>query len=112
MVKFLWLKDKLAVLDKVKNLKGSGNFVSKDFPETVRQRRKELFPAMKAARERGDIAYLIYDKFIVCPITTKEGQNFELGSLVFTNMHLQFSNHLSIHLLYIILDIHYEFQLI
>lgn len=62
VVRFLWLKDKLLVLDKAKNLKGSGIFINKDFPEAVQQKRKELLPAMKAARERGDIAYLKYDK--------------------------------------------------
>lgn len=67
VVRFLRLKDKLAVLDKAKNLKGTGIFINEDFPETIRQRRRELLPAMKAARERSDIAYLRYDKLIVHP---------------------------------------------
>lgn len=49
VVRFLRLKDKLAVLDKAKNLKGSGIFINEDFPETVRQSKKDLLPAMKAA---------------------------------------------------------------
>lgn len=65
VVRFLRMKDKLLVLDKAKNLKGSGIFINKDFPEAVQQKRKELLPAMKAAQERGDIAYLKYDKLIV-----------------------------------------------
>ena len=74
VVRFLRLKDKLAVLDKAKNLKGSGIFINEDFPEAVRQRRKELLPAMKAAREKGDIAYLRYDKLIVHPPTMNHPQ--------------------------------------
>lgn len=60
VVKFLQLKDKLAVLDKTKHLKGYGRYINEDFPEAFQLKRKELFPAMKAARERGDIAYLRY----------------------------------------------------
>lgn len=67
VVKFLRLKDKLAVLDRAKNLKGTGIFINEDFPEAVRLRRKQLLPEMKAARQRGDIAYLRYDKLIVHP---------------------------------------------
>lgn len=70
LVRFLRLKDKLAVLDRAKKLKGTGIFINEDFPEAVRQKRKELLPAMKAARERGDIAYLKYDKLIVHPPRT------------------------------------------
>lgn len=67
VVRFLRMKDKLAVLNKSKNLKGSGIYINEDFPEAIRQKRKELLPAMKAARERGDIAYLRYDKLIIHP---------------------------------------------
>ena len=66
-MKFLRFKDKLAVLEKAKRLKGSFVFINEGFSDAVRQRRKELLPAMKAARERGDIAYLRYDKLIVHP---------------------------------------------
>lgn len=42
--RFLQLKNKLAVLDKAKNLKGSGIFINEDFPEAVRQKKeKNLF---------------------------------------------------------------------
>lgn len=67
MVSFLRLKDKLAVLDRARRLKGTGIFINEDFPESVRQKRRELLPALKAARERGDIANLKYDKLIVHP---------------------------------------------
>lgn len=65
MVKFLRYKDKMAVLGKTKDLKGTNIYVNEDYTEAVRQKRKELIPAMKAARERGDIAYIRHDKLIV-----------------------------------------------
>ena len=65
--KFLWYKDKLEVLSKAKALKGTNIFINKDFPEAVRQKRKELLPAMRTAWAEGKIAYLRYDKLIVHP---------------------------------------------
>ncbi len=65
IVKFLRYKDKLEVISKAKALKGMNIFINEDFPEAVQQKRKELLPAMWAARERGEIAYLRYDKLIV-----------------------------------------------
>lgn len=59
VVKFLRFKDKVAVLERAKNLRGIYLFLNKDYPEAVRQKRKELIPAMKAARSRGDIAYTL-----------------------------------------------------
>lgn len=64
MVKFLRFKGRLAVLEKVKFLSGTNIFVNEDYSESVRQKCKELIPAMKEARKRGEIAYLGYDKFI------------------------------------------------
>lgn len=72
MVRFL--KDKLAVLDEARNLKSSGIFINEDFPEAVQQKKKALLPAMKAARETGDIAYLSYNKLIVHPPTQNPSQ--------------------------------------
>lgn len=67
VAKFLRYKDKLMVQEKATKLKGTGIYINEDFTEAVRQRRKELLPAMKAARLRGDIAYLRYDKLVVHP---------------------------------------------
>lgn len=36
----------------------------------VRRKRRELMPELKAARERGDIAYLRNDKLIIHPRTS------------------------------------------
>lgn len=71
MVKCLRYKDKLEVISKAEALKGTDIFINEDFPEAVQQKRKELLPAMRAARERGEIAYLRYDKLIVHPPSHK-----------------------------------------
>ena len=70
VVTFLRYKDRLAVLENAKYLRGSNIYINEDFSETVRQRRKELIPAMKEARLRGDITYLRYDKLITHRPTT------------------------------------------
>ncbi|KAJ7987943.1 hypothetical protein DPEC_G00318480 [Dallia pectoralis] len=72
LVKFLRYKDKMAVLRKTKDLKGTNIYVNEDYTEAVRQKHKELIPAMKAARERGDIAYIRHDKLIVHPTAQKQ----------------------------------------
>ena len=73
VIKFLRHKDKMAVLGKAKELKGTSIYMNEDYSEGVKQKRRELIPAMKAARERGDIAYIRYDKLIVHPPTQKHG---------------------------------------
>lgn len=67
MVRFQSHKDKKQVMDKAKCLKGTKIFLNDDYPESVRQKRRELIPAMKAARDRGEIAFLRYDKLITYP---------------------------------------------
>lgn len=64
VVRFLRFKDRNAVLEKAKNLKGSNIYINEDYSDAVRLKRKELIPAMKEARKRGDIAYLRFDKLI------------------------------------------------
>jgi hypothetical protein len=66
MVKFLRFNDKMSVQERAKNSRETNIFLNEDFSEAVRQR-KELIPAMKAARERGGIAYISYHKLIVHP---------------------------------------------
>lgn len=58
MVKFLRYKDKMDVLGKAKKLKGTKIYVNEDYTEAVMQKRRELIRAIKAARERADIAYI------------------------------------------------------
>lgn len=67
IVKFQKNKDKFEVLQKTKCLKGTNIFINEDYTEAVRLRRKELLPKMKAARDRGDIAFLRHDKLIIRP---------------------------------------------
>lgn len=70
VVKFLRFKDKAAVLQRAKNLKGTKIFINEDYTDAVRLKRKELMPKLKAARERGDIAYLRHDRLIIHPRTS------------------------------------------
>ncbi|KAK7922388.1 hypothetical protein WMY93_009290 [Mugilogobius chulae] len=53
VVRFLRFKDRNTVLEKAKYLKGSNIFINEDYSEVIRQKRKELIPAMKEARKRG-----------------------------------------------------------
>lgn len=70
VVKFLRHKDRSTILQRTKALKGSKIFINEDFTDAVRKRRAELMPDLKAARQRGDIAYLRYDKLITYPRTS------------------------------------------
>lgn len=67
VVKLLRYKDRTAILQRTKNLKGSKIYINEDFTDAVRRKRKELMPELRAARERGDIAYLRQDKLIIHP---------------------------------------------
>lgn len=67
MAKFLRFKDRSAVLERARKLKGTNIFINEDFTEAVRQKRRDLMPALKAARDRGEIAYIRYDKLITHP---------------------------------------------
>lgn len=64
-VRFHRTKDRDLVLRNARKLKGTRIFINEDYPEAVRQRRKELLPKMKEARARGDIAFLRYDKLVI-----------------------------------------------
>lgn len=65
VVKFNKLKDRDTVLRNAKKLKGTKIYINEDYPEAVRQKRKELLPKMREARQRGDIAFLRYDKLVI-----------------------------------------------
>lgn len=67
VIKFLRHKDRAAVLQKAKCLKGTNIYINEDYTDHVRMKRKELMPELRAARNRGDIAYLRHDKLIVHP---------------------------------------------
>lgn len=70
VVKFMRFKDREDIRNSSKKLKGSGVFISEDFSTRVIQARKELWPKVKAEREKGNYAYLSYDKIVVRPPKT------------------------------------------
>ncbi|KAI8490236.1 hypothetical protein Bbelb_319740 [Branchiostoma belcheri] len=65
VVKFLRYKDKQEILRNAKMLKGTSIFINEDYSERVRKKRKDLLPALRAARERGQSAYIRFDKLVI-----------------------------------------------
>ena len=65
VVKFGKFKDREGVIKKARETKSPGLYVNEDYSQRVIDRRKELMPAMKKAREEGKIAYLSFDKLVV-----------------------------------------------
>ena len=63
-VKLQRFKDKQCILSSAKKLKGTNIYINKDFSETVKLRRKELLPKLKAAHDRGERANLKFDKLV------------------------------------------------
>lgn len=53
---------KLEIMNMKKSLKESDIFIDEDLPKEIQQKRKQLLPYMKKAREGGEKAYLNYDK--------------------------------------------------
>ncbi|CAL9687321.1 unnamed protein product [Knipowitschia caucasica] len=67
LVRLQRFKDRQCILAAARKLKGTNAYIIEDFTDSVRRRRRELLPQLKAARERGDLAFLKYDKLIVRP---------------------------------------------
>lgn len=63
------------VLQRAKNLKGTNVFINEDFTDVVQQKKKELLPAIKAARERGDVAFLRHGRMIIHSATQQSGRS-------------------------------------
>lgn len=74
VVKLLRHKDKSDILQRAKLLKGSKIYINEDFTDAVRNKRKELMPELRAARARGDIAFIRHDKLIIHPKTSTPKQ--------------------------------------
>ena len=65
VVKFASFKDRDTIIRAARTVKPNGFFFNEDFSQRVISRRKELLPDMRKARERGNIAYLSFDKLVV-----------------------------------------------
>ncbi len=74
VIKLLRYKDREAILQRAKSLKGTNIYINEDFTDSVRRKRKDLMPEFRAARARGDIAYLRHDKLVVHPRTSSPKQ--------------------------------------
>ncbi|KAK4880782.1 hypothetical protein RN001_008928 [Aquatica leii] len=62
------------ILNSAKNLKGSDIWIDEGYTKKVQEERKKLIPLLKEAREKGQTAYLIYDKL---KIYNKAGTFYE-----------------------------------
>jgi ribA/ribD-fused uncharacterized protein len=62
IIKFHWFGDRERVWHSKKELKGSNMFLNEDFPREIIERRKTLWPVMKAARAAGHESFLNVDK--------------------------------------------------
>ncbi|CAL1591862.1 unnamed protein product [Knipowitschia caucasica] len=65
IARLLRWKDREEILQRAKRLKGTKILINED--ESIKRKRKELMPELRAARERGEMAFLRYDKLIIRP---------------------------------------------
>lgn len=65
VVKLLRFKDKEEIMKCAKSLKGTKIFINEDFSESIRAKRKEFLPKMREESEKGNIAYLKFDRLVV-----------------------------------------------
>ena len=65
VVKVASFKTRDAVLHATKVAKPRGVYINEDFSMRVVNRRRQLLPEMRAARDIGNIAYLSFDKLVV-----------------------------------------------
>ena len=65
VIKFTSFKDRDTVLRAARTTRPRDIYVNEDYSQRVMTRRKELLPEMRAARERGKIAYISFDKLVV-----------------------------------------------
>lgn len=65
IVKMSNYKDKSKILGERKRLSGSGIFITEDFSARVRSMRKNLGPHLRAARDEGKRATLVFDHLVI-----------------------------------------------
>lgn len=67
VVKLLRFKDRQSILSAARKLRGSNIYISEDLLDIIKQRRGNLMPQLRAARESGESASLRYDKLVIKP---------------------------------------------
>uniref|UniRef100_A0A8D9BR67 Endonuclease-reverse transcriptase n=2 Tax=Cacopsylla melanoneura TaxID=428564 RepID=A0A8D9BR67_9HEMI len=72
-------KRKMEIISNGKKLKDSGISVKEDYPPEVQEIRKKLFEDMKTEREKGNKAYIRYNKLIVEAKPTETDNNDNRG---------------------------------
>ncbi|KAK2190063.1 hypothetical protein NP493_90g01013 [Ridgeia piscesae] len=65
VVTFESYEDRDTILQTARKQKSCGIFANEDLSHRVNERRKELMPKLREARENGKMAYLVYDRLVV-----------------------------------------------
>ena len=61
----MFIEDKERVMKAVREMRVQDLYFNEDFLQAVIEKRKNLLPKMKKAREEGKIAYLSYDRLVI-----------------------------------------------
>lgn len=64
-VAFTTLGKKINILKKKKNLEGSNIYITEEFPVNILRKREELKEQQRQEKEKGNIAFIKYDKLII-----------------------------------------------
>ena len=65
VVKFTYFKDRETVRKERTNLKGTQYFIHEQFPPEVIEKRKQLVPKMRSAKQEGHSAWIAYDTLYI-----------------------------------------------
>ena len=65
VARFLYENDRVAARDNAFKLKGTEFGIHEQFPQVIEERRKTLYPVMKAYRNRGHRTKLVRDKLYI-----------------------------------------------
>ena len=65
MAKFIYESDRISVLERAYKLKGPGYGIHEQFPHTIEERRKQLYPIIKELRTQGNRTKLVKDRLYV-----------------------------------------------
>ncbi len=85
-MKFLSFKDREAVWEQRRELKGTRLFLEEHYAVEIQQSRQQLLPFLTAARKRGERAALVVDKLLI------NGQKFSSEPNDLRSLQLRYSD--------------------
>lgn len=74
VVTFTTLRKKIEILRKKKKLDGTEYYIKEDYPKHIIEKRKELQDQVRVEREKGNKAFIKYDRLIVLKDNKKDPQ--------------------------------------